>query len=261
MSPELEKYIDLALVDGVLTDKERQVLKRKAQELGVDQDEFEMVLESKLHLAQKATAPPPPQPMPEPKKPKSNKEGDIKKCPSCGAPAKSFNLICEECGHEFRNVEANSSMNELLNKLNKISKSQFKDEYGYLGEKEYFKVRADVIRDFSIPTSKEDLIEFATKSIAEFGSNEIVDEESNSAWESKSVEAISKLQIFALTDKSITPIYEVLEKKLNEKVAENKKNSRNDGLLIVIGTPLLLFVAYLMYAFIFSWFGINYWPF
>tara|TARA_B110000967_G_C18566251_1_gene402595 strand:- start:16 stop:144 length:129 start_codon:yes stop_codon:yes gene_type:complete len=36
------------LADGILTDKERQVLQRNAQELGVDQDEFEMVLDAKL---------------------------------------------------------------------------------------------------------------------------------------------------------------------------------------------------------------------
>ncbi len=53
MNPELEKLIDLALADGVLTEKEKQILTRKAQEFGVDMDEFEMVLDAKLHLSQK----------------------------------------------------------------------------------------------------------------------------------------------------------------------------------------------------------------
>ena len=44
MNPELEKLIDLALADGILTDKERAVLQKKAESLGVDQDEFEMIL-------------------------------------------------------------------------------------------------------------------------------------------------------------------------------------------------------------------------
>lgn len=58
MLPELERLIDLVLADGVLSDKERQVLYRKAQELGVDKDEFEMVLECKLRSSQQPSAPP-----------------------------------------------------------------------------------------------------------------------------------------------------------------------------------------------------------
>lgn len=250
MHPEIEKLIDLALADGQITEKERNVILKKAAELGVDADEVEMTLDGRLHQMQATQI-----------KPNKEKLGSLKKCPSCGASTKSFQNKCEECGHEFRNVETNSSMNELLNELKKISKSQFKDEDGDFEEKKYFEARAEVIRDFSIPTSKEDLIEFATKSMAEFDSKNTDNKELNSAWESKSLEAISKLQIFALTDKSITPISEKLEKKLNEKIAENKKMIRNEGLLLAISLPIFLFVGYLMYAFILSWFGKNYWPF
>jgi ankyrin repeat protein len=49
MNQELEKLIDLAIADGILTDKKKQVLEKKREELGVDLDEFEMVLEAKLH--------------------------------------------------------------------------------------------------------------------------------------------------------------------------------------------------------------------
>ena len=49
MHPEIEKLIDLALADGQLTDKERNVILKKATELGVDTDEVEMVLDGKLH--------------------------------------------------------------------------------------------------------------------------------------------------------------------------------------------------------------------
>src|ERR1019366_321114 len=50
MNSELEKLIDLALADGQLTEKKREILTRKANEFGEDMDEFEMVLEGKLHL-------------------------------------------------------------------------------------------------------------------------------------------------------------------------------------------------------------------
>ncbi|MBO5956569.1 MAG: hypothetical protein J6Q39_03355 [Bacteroidales bacterium] len=44
----LEKLMDAALADGVLTEKEKQILFRKAETLGVDLDEFEMVLDARL---------------------------------------------------------------------------------------------------------------------------------------------------------------------------------------------------------------------
>ena len=53
LTPELEQLINYALEDGVLTDKERSVLMRKAQAAGADLDEFEMILDAKLHEVQK----------------------------------------------------------------------------------------------------------------------------------------------------------------------------------------------------------------
>lgn len=46
MHPEIEKLIDMALVDGQVTDKEREIILRKAEKLGLDIDEVEMYLES-----------------------------------------------------------------------------------------------------------------------------------------------------------------------------------------------------------------------
>lgn len=45
---KLEQLIDAALADGELTQKEKQVLFKKAQEMGIDLDEFEMVLDARL---------------------------------------------------------------------------------------------------------------------------------------------------------------------------------------------------------------------
>ena len=49
MHLEIEKLIDLAIADGQITEKERNVILKKAAELGVDADEVEMVLDGKLH--------------------------------------------------------------------------------------------------------------------------------------------------------------------------------------------------------------------
>ncbi|MDE6308650.1 MAG: tellurite resistance TerB family protein, partial [Muribaculaceae bacterium] len=68
-SPMLERLINAALADGVITDKERQVLHRKAQEEGVDPDELDLVLEAMLYerkrdIAAATSAIPTPPPTP-----------------------------------------------------------------------------------------------------------------------------------------------------------------------------------------------------
>lgn len=45
---QFERLIDFALKDGILTDKEREVIMKKAQSLGIDVDEAELILEAKL---------------------------------------------------------------------------------------------------------------------------------------------------------------------------------------------------------------------
>lgn len=45
----LEKLINAALADGELTEKEKQILFKKAEAMGIDLDEFEMVLEARLY--------------------------------------------------------------------------------------------------------------------------------------------------------------------------------------------------------------------
>ena len=110
LTSELEQLINYALEDGVLTDKERSVLMRKAQAAGADLDEFEMILDAKLHEVQKTAAAAAP-------KSNSNKHGEVRKCPACGAMVSAFSTRCSECGFEFNNVEANKSANTLFEKL------------------------------------------------------------------------------------------------------------------------------------------------
>ena len=111
----LEQLISAALADGVLTEKEKQVLFKRAQEQGIDLDEFEMVLDARLVELQKA----------EKEKggksaPKSTKFGDVRKCPVCGALVPTLAVSCAECGYEFSGIEASSSSQLLAKKIEEI---------------------------------------------------------------------------------------------------------------------------------------------
>lgn len=60
---ELEQLIEIALTDGVLTDKKKDVIFKKAQALGIDIDELEMVLEARVYkMSQQANNVAPVQP-------------------------------------------------------------------------------------------------------------------------------------------------------------------------------------------------------
>jgi len=48
MNSDLIRFIELCLADGVISDKEREVIFRKANSLGVEEDECEIILEGML---------------------------------------------------------------------------------------------------------------------------------------------------------------------------------------------------------------------
>ena len=50
---QLEELIDAALIDGDLSEKEKQVLLKKVQTLNIDLDEFEMILNARLYKRKK----------------------------------------------------------------------------------------------------------------------------------------------------------------------------------------------------------------
>ena len=111
MHPEIEKLIDFALADGQITEKERNVILKKALELGVDADEVEMVLDGRLHQLEAS-------------KPKEKeKVGNIKTCPACGASVKAFQPKCDDCGHEFNNKEGSDVVNNFALGYNSFKKS------------------------------------------------------------------------------------------------------------------------------------------
>ena len=93
-SEELEALISAALADGSITDKERSILIKRAVSEGVDPDEFELVLDSRIILASKKNA----------SSRKTEKLGEVRKCPSCGSPIGTFQMKCPYCDFEFTGV-------------------------------------------------------------------------------------------------------------------------------------------------------------
>ena len=124
---QIDKLIEMALMDGELTEKEKQILFKKAESLGLDLDEFEMVLDAKLFEKKQAsksnntTAS---------AAPVSDKLGDVKKCPGCGAITESFSTKCSDCGTEFRNINASQNITKFFDKLNELEAGREESLFG-----------------------------------------------------------------------------------------------------------------------------------
>ena len=177
MNPELEKFIDFAVADGEVTEKEKAILIRKAEELSVDLDEMEMVLDAKLHMIQKEAQPkevqaevPPP----------AENEPSLVKCPQCAAAIESFSTKCPYCDAEIKNIKSSFSINRLNEELMKAEEKARNQEHagGFVGnfrkmfdsetemEARIFNAKSNIIRTFPIPNTKEDILEFLTLAVS-----------------------------------------------------------------------------------------------
>lgn len=206
---QLEQLIDAALADGVLTEKEKQILFKKAQTFGIDLDEFEMVLDARLFKLQKEQ---------QSSAPKSNKFGDVKKCPACGAMVETFNTRCLECGHTFSNIETNESIERLFKILNDIESRTIETNVNawrkaFLGDEEFQKrhdMKIAAIQNFPIPTTKDDILEFLAQAVPLSKKPGFWDADSNWAtielaatWKKKCEQIIIKANFAMRNDKEI----------------------------------------------------------
>lgn len=204
---QIEGLISAALADGVLTEKEKQILFKKAQSQGIDLDEFEMVLDARLVELQKA----------EKEKaaksaPKSDKYGTVRKCPACGAIVPAFQGVCPECGHEFMDVDANASSKKLAEQLLKENNTNKQKQ---------------IIETFPLPNTKADLLEFLTALKPRI--NDAKDPLSKSYFK-KYQECIEKAKVTFPNDKLIAPFIAEHDKI----VSKLKRDSTINSVMLIV---------------------------
>ncbi|MBP5689004.1 MAG: hypothetical protein J6X22_10255 [Muribaculaceae bacterium] len=138
LSPELNSLIDAALTDGILSDQERAVIKKRALLEGYDPDEVDIYINSRLQQmqidAQGAVA-------------------KVRKCPACGAIISYMQTRCPQCGTEIVNVGATKSVQKLSDMINDISAKEI------IKEQRQERIK-NAIKSFPVPTTKEDIMEF-----------------------------------------------------------------------------------------------------
>lgn len=258
---QLEALITAALADGVLTEKEKQILFKKAEAMGIDLDEFEMVLDARLVELKKKEARENKQYQLEmekaksaqPSAPKSEKYGDVRKCPACGAIVPSMAAKCPECGHEFTNVGANSTTRSLMQKIDEIQSQSALLKKGInasdektaqietqAAEDQVKERTIQAIQNFPIPNTKEDILEFMTLCISNSGADQAEQNSIQKAWMAKMKQTISKVQVSMPNDKDA----QMLIAQYDDMVEEGKAKFRTylKWVAIFFGTLLLIVI-------------------
>ena len=153
--------------------------------------------------------------------PKSNKYGDIKKCPACGATVQSFTAKCPECGLEFNVSETNQTIERLFEMLNNVVETEQKTSiFSSLptgANPSTVNRKKSIIQNFPVPTSKNDIMEFLTLAVPQGKYKTFLGQPVNDpsdpekfylgpVWKSKCEQIIMKAKIVLKDDKEAMQI-------------------------------------------------------
>lgn len=207
-SKELEELIESVLADGVVTDLERTVLRKRAQACGEDPDEVMIVVDGRLAKMKKASAP---------TTPTVEKRGNIVKCPSCGAPIEAGAVKCAECGYVFTNAKTNNSAERFAKEL-AVLIDKHKDAYSDTEKSDRNRAIREFIMSFPVPTGKEDMLEF----LANLDAKRRNMSDYQSAYAAKYKECATKAKIQFAGDKQVEALLNHTEKFSVSKLTKNQ---------------------------------------
>ncbi len=100
---ELNALIQQYLTDGVLTDKERQVILNKAEKLGLNRDEIDLYLDAEVQKVDQATD-------------AAVRRQKGKQCPYCGGSVPQLTDKCPHCGENIT-PEASKDLEDIFENL------------------------------------------------------------------------------------------------------------------------------------------------
>lgn len=194
-SKELEELIENVLADGVITEQERAVLRKRAQACGEDPDEVMVVVEGRLAQTKKVA------------KPANEKRGNVVHCPACGALVEAGSGKCTECGYVFTNVKANSSAERFAKEL-AVLIDKHEKAYSFDETAQRDREINEFIKNFPLPTGKEDMLEF----IASMDARRRSQSNYQRAYGTKYTECVTKAKVQFAGDQQIAAMLTQTEK-------------------------------------------------
>lgn len=150
------------------------------------------------------------------------KRGDLHKCPACGSLLSPLAVKCPECGYELSNIEANNTIKKLLSSL--------QDVVGTDSAAVSHKVQ--IIQNFPVPNTKEDIIEMLTVCRSNITSN-AEHPQLRKAWEAKANQIVTKSQILLKGDKDAQFL-------INSIGADRAKKRKKRLVVIITATVIVI---------------------
>lgn len=191
--------------------------------------------------------------------------GKLYKCPNCGEVLKSFEINCPTCGYELRGTKASSAVKEFALKLEAIeARREYEKPRGIFSALEAQQrisktdeQKISLIKSFSVPNSKEDMLEFMILATSNMNMNAYdstntattkAEKEICAAWLSKVQQVYEKAKRSYSTDTTFTEI-KALYDSCNDEIKKSKKKGVVKWVLMFGWMPTL-------FAVIFLWIGI-----
>lgn len=157
-------------------------------------------------------------------------EGNIHKCPNCGEVLTSFTSNCPSCGYEIRGASNSAAVQEFAVKLASAESRQEK---------------IAIIRNFPIPNTKEDILEFMILASTNIVDN--LEKDISAAWQSKTEQAYQKAQIIFQDEKEFSRIQniysQVCVKLTKQKKIEKVQKAGNVLSELMPGLPNVIVVT------------------
>lgn len=188
-------------------------------------------------------------------------EGTVHKCPNCGEVLASFVSVCPTCAHEIRDTKSSTAVRELALKLERIEaqkmptfeekksvmKMVFGKDFNEEDEAEEAQERFDeqkaqekatLIINFSVPNTKEDILEFMILASSNINIKNGVDDVVTQAWISKLEQVYQRARLIMGNSQDFAIIQNIYEQKRSE-----LKSRKFKGLAIaafIVGGYMLL---------------------
>lgn len=187
-------------------------------------------------------------------------EGQIHKCPNCGETINSFVSNCPTCGYEMRDSHGVSSIRQLAMKLEQLEATRSPQKNMNIFEQAFYggtqlqktdEQKIELIRNFAIPNTKEDILEFIIFAAANIdlkvygleSNSDPTRRELSDAWLSKLEQADQKAEILFGHTQDYLTIRNTYERKLK---AINKQKRQIMWLVLGASGAIICCILLLM---------------
>ena len=159
-------------------------------------------------------------------------DGEVHKCPNCGEVIKkSFQTVCHKCNFELRSVNSSKAVRELNERLELANNE---------------KKKIEIIKNFPIPNTKEDIFEFMILASSNFDASyyatHLQEEDISDAWLVKIEQCYQKAKLILQKNEieRIEELYLEIKSNISKLKLKNKTKATTSVLFIVLGIGLMM---------------------